>query len=581
MNYSKYRFNLDMQSYISQISLPVRQNDTGIVLRINLTDGGVPYTIKDGCMAMFFARKADGNPLLNTCVIENNTTICYELTQQTTVYPGVVDCEIRLYGSDGNIITTPRFILVVDSRVVHDEDFPLSDSEKDLLDNILITEAERQGKEALREQNHAKMLETTARATAAAETLEQKLATGDFDGITPHIGENLNWWFDDEDTGILARGITPHIGANGHWWFNDVDSGVEADAGKHTHSTEDITEGTLPISRGGTGANNGLDALRNLGAFEQFTFKAPRGTATALVTKSESISGYTTYNIETTLELNFDFKPRLIILRDRKEYNAKPLFFTEDLVFDHIGVTTNGKDKSGNTCILSDNGNVKIMWYKTSPSGYSIGYVDKEYDYIAIGNSTYEDSTPPDAPEGGEDVELVTFSIRGYDDYQESNAEYSVAEGTTWSEWCDSTYSEADDMCEYIIENDQVYNYFTGAYVYRKNGVAFEPLRPDEVVTSGEYFNVYYSAVTFSVDELGINYIPITSTYTVVAGTTWREAIEYGVLSTEPPQDYRIGDVGDYIDGESSGYDGVFNSRGLVEDAELDGVIIAKTYTTM
>ena len=56
MNYSKYRFNLDMQSYISQISLPVRQNDTGIVLRINLTDGGVPYTIKDGCMAVFFAK---------------------------------------------------------------------------------------------------------------------------------------------------------------------------------------------------------------------------------------------------------------------------------------------------------------------------------------------------------------------------------------------------------------------------------------------------------------------------------------------------------------------------------------------
>lgn len=28
------------------------------------------------------------------------------------------------------------------------------------------------------------------------------------DGITPHIGENLNWWIGDEDTGISAKGIS-------------------------------------------------------------------------------------------------------------------------------------------------------------------------------------------------------------------------------------------------------------------------------------------------------------------------------------------------------------------------------------
>lgn len=26
------------------------------------------------------------------------------------------------------------------------------------------------------------------------------------DGITPHIGENLNWWIGDEDTGVYAKG---------------------------------------------------------------------------------------------------------------------------------------------------------------------------------------------------------------------------------------------------------------------------------------------------------------------------------------------------------------------------------------
>ena len=219
MNYSKYRFNLDMQSYISQISLPVRQHDTGIVLRINLTDGGVPYVIRDGCRAVFYARKSDGNPLMNDCIIEKNTTICYELTQQTTSCSGVVDCEVRLYGKDGNLITTPRFILVIDSRVVHDEDFPLSESEQTVLDNIILSEQKRLQNEVEREETyeelvesmngtHAEMVSAVEAATSVAAELREKLDTGDYDGLTPYIGANGNWWIGEEDTGYLASGYT-------------------------------------------------------------------------------------------------------------------------------------------------------------------------------------------------------------------------------------------------------------------------------------------------------------------------------------------------------------------------------------
>lgn len=326
MNYSKYRFNLDMQSYISQISLPVRQHDTGIVLRINLTDGGVPYVIRDGCRAIFYARKSDGNPLMNDCVIEKNTTICYELTPQTTSCSGVVDCEVRLYGTDGNLITTPRFILVVDSRVVHDEDFPLSESEQNILDNIIRSETVRQENEVEREETHKRMLATTEEASQLAATLRQKLDTGDYDGVTPHVGANGNWWFEDEDTGILARGVTPHIGSNRNWWFNDVDTGVQADAGNHTHSTDAITKGLLPLSRGGTGAGDKVNALKNLGgiteaeataiadAFFSGALKMARGVVNAIETQYPSnapngLSGQFTY----AFEINFDIKPCFIV----------------------------------------------------------------------------------------------------------------------------------------------------------------------------------------------------------------------------------------------------------------------------
>lgn len=143
MNFSNYRFSLDMQSNISQVSLPVREFDTGRKLYIGLTDGGNPYVIKEGCRAVFFARKADGNTVINDCIIEKNTQIVYELTTQTTSCAGVVDCEIRLYGSKNELLTSPRFIMVVDERVIYNDEIVMSKSESNAIDNIILSEETR------------------------------------------------------------------------------------------------------------------------------------------------------------------------------------------------------------------------------------------------------------------------------------------------------------------------------------------------------------------------------------------------------------------------------------------------------
>ena len=179
MNYSNYRFNLDVQSTVSQVSLPVRLFDTGRRLYIGLTDGGSPYIIEDGCRAVFCARKADGNPVMNDCLIEKNTIIRYDLTEQTTSCAGVVDCEIRLYGADDNLITSPRFIMVVNDRVVHDDDFPLSEAEKSILDTILFTETERINAEmdrvAAEEERAATMTELEGRVNEVVTMAESSV----------------------------------------------------------------------------------------------------------------------------------------------------------------------------------------------------------------------------------------------------------------------------------------------------------------------------------------------------------------------------------------------------------------------
>jgi hypothetical protein len=66
------------------------------------------------------------------------------------------------------------------------------------------------------------------------------------DGLTPHIGENGNWWIGGTDMGVLARGVngtdgqngidgengadglTPYIGGNGNWWIGGTDTYVFA-----------------------------------------------------------------------------------------------------------------------------------------------------------------------------------------------------------------------------------------------------------------------------------------------------------------------------------------------------------------
>lgn len=150
MNYSIYRFTLDIHKTKSQVSIPVLFHDTGIQFFITLTDGGRPYFIEDGCRAVFSAKKSDGKPLLNDCIIEDNTRVRYDFTEQTTNCEGMMNCEIRLYGKDGELITTPAFVVVVDARVIYDNDVKESYGESTTLDNIVAYEESRLAGERMR-----------------------------------------------------------------------------------------------------------------------------------------------------------------------------------------------------------------------------------------------------------------------------------------------------------------------------------------------------------------------------------------------------------------------------------------------
>lgn len=110
------------------------------------------------------------------------------------------------------------------------------------------------------------------------------------DGITPHIGDNGNWFIGTVDTEVSAQGpagengVTPHIGTNGNWYIGSVNTGVSAKGAKGdngldgngiksailnsdytlTLTFDDGTTYTTPSIRGATGdagsaGKNGTD----------------------------------------------------------------------------------------------------------------------------------------------------------------------------------------------------------------------------------------------------------------------------------------------------------------------------------
>lgn len=161
-NTSNYRFTLDIQSTMSQASLPIRFGDTNRKLYITITEGGHPYILHDGFTAAFVGKKADGKHLFNHCIIENRSVVRYDFTDQTANVAGIVDCEIRIYDPEGLCVTSPKFVMVVDERVVYDGEVALSEEQTTKLDNIIATEQKRVEAEEDRTEAFAAFMEESA-----------------------------------------------------------------------------------------------------------------------------------------------------------------------------------------------------------------------------------------------------------------------------------------------------------------------------------------------------------------------------------------------------------------------------------
>ncbi len=110
------RISLDIHTAMSKDIVVVKNHDVGRKILIGLTEGGLPYKISTDCRAMYAGKKPDGTVIYDSCVIDGNT-IRLDVKEHITDVSGRVTVEVKLYGPSGQLITSPSFILQVDSVV--------------------------------------------------------------------------------------------------------------------------------------------------------------------------------------------------------------------------------------------------------------------------------------------------------------------------------------------------------------------------------------------------------------------------------------------------------------------------------
>ena len=155
---SDYQITLDVHSVLSQVSIPVPQNDTTRRIIVHLSEEGKAFPLPEGSRAVFSATKADGTVLYNDCIIEGGMVIRYDFTAQTTSAVGKMDCQILVYDAEGELLLSPRLTLVIYKRVLPTE-MVESSSEYTALDRLTIE------------------------ANALIDEVTKKLENGEFDGV--------------------------------------------------------------------------------------------------------------------------------------------------------------------------------------------------------------------------------------------------------------------------------------------------------------------------------------------------------------------------------------------------------------
>lgn len=122
-----YKIRLDAGKPGSQARIHVKQGEAkSRLLSVYLCYGSVPYIIKPGATAIIHAVKPDATEIYNDCEISGDV-INYLMDPQMLAAPGSVNCELSIFGPDGEVLFSPEFEVLVSDKLSNDEEIVSSD----------------------------------------------------------------------------------------------------------------------------------------------------------------------------------------------------------------------------------------------------------------------------------------------------------------------------------------------------------------------------------------------------------------------------------------------------------------------
>lgn len=116
MNYTQ-SIELDLSCGAPPV-IQAKQGDDGArIVKITLLSNGVAYAPPAGATARFRALKPDGYSVDNPAALSAGV-VTVELTAQTLAVPGTVKADVVLTDSDGDILSTGTFHIIVEPAPV-------------------------------------------------------------------------------------------------------------------------------------------------------------------------------------------------------------------------------------------------------------------------------------------------------------------------------------------------------------------------------------------------------------------------------------------------------------------------------
>ena len=224
MEHVEHRIKLDLMKAGLQGQVIVKKADSDSrKINIFLSSAAGPYNMKDITSAILRAEKPDGKVMFNSCTVCEDR-LEYIITTQTIAATGTVTCEITLMSSSGQVLVTPKFEIIVADIIYSDTEIESTNEYTALEEAIKKAAALKDGTTftpSVSDEGVLSWSNSDGKENPAAVNIKgSKGDKGDpgkdgvdgtpgaagADGVTPHIGDNGNWFIGSTDTGKPSRG---------------------------------------------------------------------------------------------------------------------------------------------------------------------------------------------------------------------------------------------------------------------------------------------------------------------------------------------------------------------------------------